>query len=509
LLYAAHHEQRTMLNAYMKLLFSCCILFLSISAFAEKATVHITVRNFSGSVSVRNPQLRYYLTKDDGINLPLDAHHTTSYTIDIDKPGCITLRFFNKTYNYDLFLSPGDELFLTADFSRADHNITVSGRGSNNNQPEIFALTNMDTKALDDDKTPDRVIAAINKQYLYNKAALARYIKVNKPTGAFIKNARANLQYFALYNFYNAYRSNIYGKPKEHEPKWQKILDSLFSAAKMSNDAPSVVYNYTRLMDQFPILEAGQLWNEYRNNPDMFFKQWFHTNKARGEKLFNEAQLGILIEKVIKKYFTGQAAEYAYGNAIKYVYFHEKDYLSAVLLFNHFKKKYPQSVYLKGFSGPIAAVVDKQKQALSNKIVFVKNNGAKLNTFKEVLALTKGKTVFIDMWGTWCGPCREEIEKYAAKLRANFAGKNITFLYIANFDSTREKEWKKQIAYFQMEGMHILAKAKLTNDIMVSVKASGYPTYIIIKKDGSYKQTTTKYPMNLQAMIREIQAAIL
>lgn len=113
------------------------------------------------------------------------------------------------------------------------------------------------------------------------------------------------------------------------------------------------------------------------------------------------------------------------------------------------------------------------------------------------------------MWGTWCGPCREEIEKNAKKLREHFKRKNVTFLYIANLDNGREKEWKKQIAYFQIEGLHILANPRLTADIMGKVKATGYPTYIIVKKDGSYEQTATKYPVNLNEMEKEIEAASL
>jgi len=111
------------------------------------------------------------------------------------------------------------------------------------------------------------------------------------------------------------------------------------------------------------------------------------------------------------------------------------------------------------------------------------------------------------MWGTWCGPCRQEIQKNAKQLRDHFKGKNVTFLYIANSDVGKVQEWKKQIAYFQIEGLHILANPKLTDDIMQKVKATGYPTYIIIKKDGSYKQATTRYPVNVQAMIKEIESA--
>jgi len=498
--------------SFGKRFFTCCILILlfSISTFAKKAIVHITIKNFSGSVSVYDPELRFDLSKNKVAALHLDAHQSASYTMVIDKPTYLVLYLeSDRFFNYCLFLSPGDELFLTADFTKNNNNnIKVTGNGSNNNQPGIFALTNIDLRRFKDDTIPDRVIAAINKQFLFNKSILANYIKVNKPAAAFIKTALVNLTYFAPVTYYEFSHNNNFGKPKEQLRKWQKIQDSLFSTIKLNNSDALTAYNYTHLVDDFLMREPEALWMEYRTHPLLFYKQWFHSDTARGKKLFNFAQAGILNQKVIDRYFSGKAAEYAYGQSLKHE-FHEADYPSAILLFDHFKKKYPSSLYINEFSAPMAEVINKQQQALNSKTIFVADNGTKLNTFNDVLKLTKGKTVLVDMWGTWCGPCREEIEKNGKLLRNHFKGKNVTFLYIANLDAGREKEWKKQIAYFQIEGLHILANPKLTADIMGKVKATGYPTYIIIKKDGSYKQAATKYPVNLQAMIKEIEAAAL
>lgn len=244
----------------MRLSFMCVIIMsiFSISTSAINATVHITVKNFTGAVTVYDPELRYDLTKY-AIKLQLNTHQSASYTININKPTYLILYF--QSAGHRLFLSPGDELFLTADLRKANDNITVTGKGSNNNNPIVLGLANdMDLQEFKDDPAPNRVITAINKQYLTNKSILANYIKVNKPSAAFIQAQIVNLQYFAPLNYYESSHNNIYGKPKEQLRKWQKIQDSLFSAAKLSNDDALTAYNYTRLIDRFVQVKVGELW---------------------------------------------------------------------------------------------------------------------------------------------------------------------------------------------------------------------------------------------------------
>jgi len=487
------------------------ILFFPIGALARGATVHVTIKNFKGSISVVDPELRYDLTKKKVTSLLLDTHGSASYTMDIDQPSYLILYFLSdKFFNYSLFLSSGDELFLTADFAKKEHQVIVTGKGSNNNQPEIFALTNMDIQSFKGDKTPGRVISAINKQYLLNKNILANYIKINKPSGAFIKNATFNLEYFAPANYYEFSHNNNLFKSKQELKPWLKVQDSLFATVKLSNDEALNTFNYNKLVDNFVFREPEALCiqKEYEVHPALFYQQWFHASPAQGKKIFDGSQLGILNNLVIDKYFKAKAAEYAYGQTIKYEFL-KADYPHVTLVYNRFKKEFPASAYIKGFSPTIAEVVNKQRQMFNNATIFVKENGTKLNTLKDVLALTKGKVAFVDMWGTWCTPCREEIEKNAAKLKAHFKGKNVNFIYVANNDIGHEQVWKKAIAYFQIEGMQILANPGLTKDIMDKVKSTGYPTYIIINKDGTYRRTSTQLPVNVPALMKEIEVANL
>ncbi len=489
----------------------CCvlILFFSVNAFAKSATVHITIKNYKGSIFIHDSGWSYDLTKNKVNVLQLDAHQSASYTINIDQPTNLIFYLSNKFFNYSLFLSPGDELFLTADFARKDHQVTVTGKGSNNNQPEIFALTNFNWIPFKGDKDPDRVLDAIKKQYFLNKSILANYIKVNKPSAAFVKNATNNLKYFVPDNYYEFSHNNNFFRPKDQLTKWKKIQDSIFSTVKLSNNEALTAYNYTQLMCSVVLREMEAMWLESKKTePALTKDRWSQLNLKHETKTNRVMQPGGFDQIVLDRYFSGKAAEYAYAQTIK-LKLVRADYPAVVSMYNHFKKEYPHSAYVKGFSPAIAELVKKQQQTFNKETVFAKNNGTQLNTLKDVLALTKGKVALVDMWGTWCSPCRSEIEKNAAKLEANFKGKNVNFIYIANDDINREKEWKKAIAYFEIEGIHILANPKLTKDIMGNVKASSYPTYILIKKDGTYRQTTSQQPVNVQAMIKEIETANL
>ncbi|HZX57522.1 MAG TPA: TlpA disulfide reductase family protein, partial [Mucilaginibacter sp.] len=166
------------------------------------------------------------------------------------------------------------------------------------------------------------------------------------------------------------------------------------------------------------------------------------------------------------------------------------------------------SKYVRWFGPPIDSIRQKERQPLPTDIVVIADNGTKLNTMEDLLALTKGKTVLLDMWGTWCGPCRYEIHYDAPAVKAYFEGKGLDYFYVANNDINHEDQWKKLIVDFDLKGTHILANASLSKDIMAKVKGSGYPTYVIIKKDGTYELSKAGYPMKRDVLIKQLEAAL-
>jgi len=519
----------------MRKIYLAVMLCLLVAANAvgqtAKVTVHIASAGpYKGYVGINDPIAKFDPAENGSKGIALNSEQSGYQLIDVNVPHTVSLSLFystgkgqyaDKSLYYNLFLTPGDDIQIKLDLTKKDGGIVVTGRGSNNSQPAIQKLTDIYDDALyRNDKMPNKAVKDFIRQQSLDVQILNNYITRYKPSQAFIAASKQNIAYYAAAKFFMLKTRNL--DPSRHHGPWQKAQDSLFMnipvqgntfsgsrtpISKLNNDAALISYNYQQLLGSFLVREKERLWDESRTNPQAFYKEWYHTNVAKGKKLIDVEAKSLLMERIINKDFSGKTAEYMYAYLLQSNYY-QSYYQNIDVLFDHFKQRYPHSSYIKWFEQPIAAIVKKQQQQLNDKMVFVANNGTKLNTLKDVIALNKGKAVFIDMWGTWCTACRADIEKDSEALRAHFKGKNVVFVYVANHDQKREQEWKKLIAYYHMEGMHILANERLTNSIMNSIKATGFPSYLIIKKDGTYKGAKSQYPLDLQITESELQAAL-
>jgi thiol-disulfide isomerase/thioredoxin len=226
-----------------------------------------------------------------------------------------------------------------------------------------------------------------------------------------------------------------------------------------------------------------------------------------GRLQFEDDPENLLQEKIISRDFTGDAQAYLYAVLLD-VAMTERNTKNILAIFDRFRQKHPGSPYVAWFKPYMDTIREKQRSGLTDQMVFVKDNGTKLDSFSQVLALMKGKTVLLDMWGTWCGPCREELAKDGPIIKAHFKGKGLDYLYIANGDQGHEANWKHLIAYFKLDGTHILASENLDKDIMARVKGEEYPSYIIIKKDGTYTLSNAGHPTNVDELIKELEEAL-
>lgn len=102
---------------------------------------------------------------------------------------------------------------------------------------------------------------------------------------------------------------------------------------------------------------------------------------------------------------------------------------------------------------------------------------------KTKLSSLKGKYLYIDIWATWCGPCRVEIP-HLQKLEDRYKGKNIEFISIS-IDAQKDFEkWKKFVADKQLGGIQLFADNDWKSDWIQAFKIDGIPRFILIGPDG-------------------------
>ena len=102
---------------------------------------------------------------------------------------------------------------------------------------------------------------------------------------------------------------------------------------------------------------------------------------------------------------------------------------------------------------------------------------------KTKLEDLRGKYVYIDVWATWCGPCRAEIP-HLKKIEEKYHGKNIEFVSISvDVDKDHDK-WQKFVTEKQLGGIQLFADKNWTSDFIKAFGINSIPRFILIGPDG-------------------------
>lgn len=176
-------------------------------------------------------------------------------------------------------------------------------------------------------------------------------------------------------------------------------------------------------------------------------------------------------------------------------------------LAERFFQSYPDSPWLPY----VQAAVDKNKgfnlTVPSEEIHFPDVSTAK--TLKEITDLYKGKVIFMDIWATWCGPCRESFA-HVKPLQAYAKEKDIVLLYLSIDRPSAEDKWKKMAAHYDLKGEHIRVQEAFKQEIYDTFGNKGalyIPHCVIFGKDGKVRYKVAASPEKMEELKKQLEEA--
>ncbi|MBR0434032.1 MAG: TlpA family protein disulfide reductase [Bacteroidaceae bacterium] len=125
--------------------------------------------------------------------------------------------------------------------------------------------------------------------------------------------------------------------------------------------------------------------------------------------------------------------------------------------------------------------------------------------FDRIVAPFRNYVVYVDVWGTWCGPCCAEME-YVPDLKKRLVDKPVVYLYFCN--NSPEDAWRTFISQKHLDtdnAVHYNLPKAQESAIEQYLEVSGFPTYRLVDTAGRLMPGAAPRPSNLSGTVSAIE----
>jgi len=146
--------------------------------------------------------------------------------------------------------------------------------------------------------------------------------------------------------------------------------------------------------------------------------------------------------------------------------------------------------FITNYASQKAFAKNIKKGADSPKFNYPDTNGKNVS-----LDDLKGKYVYVDVWATWCAPCKREIP-LLKKLVEEYKGKDIVFVSMSIDKMADKEKWLKMVKDEKLQGVQIMADKDWKSDFVRAYNIRGIPRFILIDKEGKILNVDAPRPSN-------------
>lgn len=484
------------------MLFVCCKSVIITHAQKPAAVLNIAVKNANNKpidlIKPVNNAVFWAARK------PVQLNQQGSAAINFDSTETGFVILFVQGKKIMIFIKNNDTLHVSVD-------TTLSN-------PLVFTGSNAPGQALLNLKTiPDnysKVESLFRKdttlQDFINHVEKEKNAKINlfgslyderKIDGDFFSFVRINLDYLyatvIVQKCSNTFYRTLYPRtdqdylpvfPKEYADYWELILQYY----------PP---------DNTNAISIPSMENYVDNYLDIYLVDYQRYKAGDTAKMKHDDYLMLKLN-AIRKNMKGSMSDLTEARRWYLAFIQQKFEKPLIAFYNDYAKRTstPQYLtFLQPYYKEVVAYHTNADKPFDTQKTFVKNYST-INRFDQLTEQLKGSFYYVDIWATWCGPCKAEF-KYKDALQDFFEANKIKTLYISMDLNDRDAEWKTMIKYYKLNGVHVRTNDALRDNLSATFwEGKGYaiPRYLLIGPDGTVLENDAQRPSDPEKLKAQI-----
>jgi thiol-disulfide isomerase/thioredoxin len=439
-----------------------CLLLILFSAFFSMNAGNITlsgrITNMAGQKLKLNGQ---FFSKE----IELKPDGTFSESFDIEYPGSYTLATLNN--KMQIYLVSDAKTTISADDNDFYNTVTFSGSNSHENQylasksSRETTLTYKELHLLDEQ-------AFVKKLNEWNAASLAALNSNKNISENFKMLEHRNLKFSRVSYLNNYQEAHAYLSGQK-----DFIVSPEFPKAESITDLDNETdFGFSR---DYVVL----VWNEFRKRVELAAPE---TTSAYPSKIPLDIVKSFKSPLIRNSLLEGFSFTINTTNP------------NSEVVYNELMKEATSAFFKNRITESFLAIKELVPGKPSPQFDYENQEGGKTS-----LESMKGKYVYIDIWATWCAPCREEIP-FLQSVTEQFKDKNITFVSISVDAKKDYEKWKKMVGDKQLGGIQLIADNELSSKFVKQYNVYGIPRFILIDPDGKIINSDAPRPSDPQLL---------
>lgn len=199
--------------------------------------------------------------------------------------------------------------------------------------------------------------------------------------------------------------------------------------------------------------------------------------------------------KTASQQLTGKHRDFALFSIVKLHLRETGASIEKSSLLNRYSEDIKDKAYVKNLDATVSSKERERNEVVTAAELIdqqLETATGKKTTWKQILAANKANVVYLDMWASWCVPCRQEMPN-SIRLSNQLKGKPVKFAYIS-IDSDRSK-WLAALKALKLP-ISAAQHYRLEPDskLAESLTKGSIPTYIVIGKNNRIYTTNGPRP---------------